>query len=265
MVSNLTIAFMAVSLLIAVLMPVILVIYFYKKHKISLKVLFIGVSVFVVFQLLTRIPLLALISTQGWYKSMAANIAVLAIFLGLTAGLFEEVGRYIAMKLFMKNNLRWKDGLAFGIGHGGIESIIIVGLSLINYIVLSFMINAGLFDSMVAAKLPPEAAAQIKSMLIAAPAFNQLAGGFERIMAMILQIAFSMIVLYSIKAKKPVFLLYAILLHCLVDSPLVILSYMKMNVWAMELILAIIAAAGLALIIKFKDIFAAMDQKSEVV
>lgn len=264
MVSSSSIAFMAISLLIAVLMPIILAIYFYKREKISLKVVLIGIIVFVVFQLLTRVPLLSYIGTQEWYKSFTANVYVLALFLGLTAGLFEEVGRYIAMKYFMKNNLRWKDGLAFGIGHGGIESILLVGLGLINYIVLSFMINAGLFESMVGSKLPLEAVGQIKDMLVNTPAIGNLAGGYERILAMIIQIAFSMIVLCSVKAKKPIYVLYAILLHGIVDSPLVVLASMKVNVWNMELLLTVFAAAGLFLIIKLKGVFAKLDQKLEI-
>lgn len=264
MVNNLSIAFMAISLLIAVLMPITLVIYFYKKQKISLKILLIGALVFIVFQILTRIPLLSLISTQAWYESIASNVVVLALFLGLTAGLFEEVGRYLAMKYLMKKNLSWKDGLAFGLGHGGIESIIIVGIALVNYIILSFMINEGLFDSVVAAKLPPGAAAQIRSLLIDTPAINQLAGGYERILAMIIQIAFSMIVLYAVKAEKPIYVLYAVLLHGLVDSPLVILSSMKLNIWTLELLLTLFAAAGWILIIKLKNVFFQIDQQEEL-
>lgn len=264
MVSNLSIVFMTISFLIQVLMPIVLVIYFYKKEKIRLRVVLIGASVFFVSQVLIRLPLLSFISTQEWYKSIASNVAVLAVFLGLTAGLFEEAGRFIAMKYFMKDNLKWKDGLAFGLGHGGIESILLVGMANLSNIVLSFMINAGVFDMMVKAKLPAEAVGQIKSILIGLAPITFLAGGYERIMAMIIQIAFSMLVLYSVKAKKPMCLLYAILLHGIVDSPLVILSSMKLNTWALELYVTLCATLGLALIIKLKGIFSKMDQRTEL-
>lgn len=264
MVSSLSIAFMVVSLLIAVLMPIALVVYFYKKQRISLKVVFIGAGVFVVSQLLTRIPLLAYINTQEWYKSMASNVVILAIFLGITAGLFEEVGRYLAMKLFMKNKLEWKDGLAFGIGHGGIEAIVLVGMGLINTIIMSFMINAGVFNSLVGASLKPEVIGQIKSALVDPSSITFLAGGYERIMTMIIQIALSMVVLYAVKAKKPIFLLYAILLHGVVDSPVVIFSGMKINIWVIELYVTVCAAAGLALILKLGGVFSKLGQKVEI-
>ena len=44
-----------------------------------------------------------------------------ALFLGFTAGLFEEVGRYLAFTTILKKRLDWKNAVAFGIGHGGIE------------------------------------------------------------------------------------------------------------------------------------------------
>ncbi|MGB7604470.1 MAG: YhfC family glutamic-type intramembrane protease [Lutisporaceae bacterium] len=250
MVSNLSMVFMTISMLISILMPIALAIYFYKKKKISLLAVLIGAIVFVVSQLLLRIPMLTFLGTQEWYKAMSLNIAFLAVFLGLTAGLFEEVARYIAMKYFMKNRLSWKNGLAFGIGHGGIEAIILVGMTILSNLILSFMINAGVFEATIGAQLAPEAVDQLKSALVNAPSLSFLIAGYERIMAMIIQIALSIIVLYSVKLKKPIYLLYAILLHGVIDSPLVILMGMKVNYWVMELYVTACAALGLAFIIK---------------
>jgi len=261
MVNNLSIAFMIVTLLICFLLPAALVVYFYKRHKISLIAVLWGAIVFLVSQVATRIPLLTILGKQQWYMEMSSNIYLIALFLGLTAGLFEEVGRYIVMKFFMKKSLSWKSGIAFGIGHGGIEAMVIVGLTILNYLIMSFMINSGVFESMIAANLPQGVAEQIKSMLVDTPAINFLAGGFERIMTMIIQIAFSVIVLYSVKFKKPVYLLYAILLHAVVDTPAVILGNMGLNVWTIELYIAACAAASLIYIIKAKNVFAKKEEE----
>lgn len=263
MVNSLSIIFMVISVLICILMPVILVIYFYKRHKASLLAVLIGALVFVVSQLLIRIPLLSVLGKLQWYQDMSSNIYLIALFLGLTAGLFEEIGRYFAMKLFMKKTLSWKNAVAFGIGHGGIEAIVLVGLTLVNYIVMSFMINSGAFDAMVAATLPAEVAAQIRSMLIDTPVINFLAGGYERMMTMVIQIAFSVMVLYSVKFRKPLYLILAILLHAVVDSPIVILGTMGWNVWAIEGIITLYALAGLVYIIRAKKRFAAREQEEE--
>ena len=261
MVNILSIVFMIVSMLICFLLPVALIIYFYRKYKISLIAVLLGAIVFFVSQIAIRIPLLSIVGKQQWYINMSANVYVLALFLALTAGIFEEVGRYIVMKLLMKKSLNWKNGIAFGIGHGGIEAIIIVGLTLLNYIVISMMINSGLFDSAIAATLPPAVAEQIRSTLVDSPTINFLGGGFERTMTMIIQIAFSVMVLYSVKFKKPIYLLYAILLHAVVDAPTVVLVSMGLNIWIIELFIAACAAAGLIYIIKAKSIFAKEEEE----
>lgn len=250
MVSNLSIIFMVISLLISILMPIILVINFYKKERFSLMAVLIGAIVFLVSQVATRIPLLSYFSTQDWYRNLSSNVAVMAVFLGLTAGIFEEVARFIAMKYFMKDKLEWKNGLAFGIGHGGIEAIVIVGMTLINNIVLSFMINAGIFEAAVASQLPPEAIAQVKASLVNTSPLYFLAGGYERIMTMAIQIALSIMVLYAVKLKKPVFLLYAILLHGIVDALAVILANRGLNIWVAEIYVTVCAALALVYIIK---------------
>lgn len=260
MISGLSIAFMAVSLSVCFLVPVALTIYFYRKYKISLIAVLIGALVFTISQLVIRIPLLSLFGKQQWYIDMSSNIYVIALFLGLTAGLFEELGRYIAMRIFMKKSLSWKNGIAVGIGHGGIEAISLVGLTFLNYIIMSLMINSGVFDSMIASKLPADVAYQIKTTLANTPSSSFLAGGLERLMTMSIQIAFSVMVLFSVRFKKSLYLLYAILLHALVDSPLVVLGSMGVNVWIMELIVAFFGIAGLVYTIKAKDIFQRREQ-----
>jgi uncharacterized membrane protein YhfC len=225
----------------------------------------LGAIVFLVTQVAIRIPLLSVLGRQQWYIEMSTNIYLIALFLGLTAGLFEEIGRYIVMKLFMKKSLSWKNGVAFGIGHGGIEAIVLVGLTILNYLVMSLMINSGIFDEMIAANLPPAIAEQIKLMLVDSPTINFLAGGFERIMTMIVQIAFSIMVLYSVKFKKPAYLVYAILLHAVIDAPVVILGSIGLNVWIIELFIAACAVVGLVYIIKAKSIFAKKEEEQQAV
>lgn len=64
-------------------------------------------------------------------------------YAALAAGLFEETGRLVAMKFFMKKNLDKGNALMYGVGHGGVEAILLVGLTYVNNIVISIMINTG--------------------------------------------------------------------------------------------------------------------------
>lgn len=45
--------------------------------------------------------------------------------------------------MIKKNGLTWADAVAFGIGHGGVESILLVGLSQISNVVTSILIQTG--------------------------------------------------------------------------------------------------------------------------
>jgi hypothetical protein len=51
----------------------------------------VGVLVFLVFQIVLRIPLLNYISGIAWYQQLAGNLLFIALFLSVTAGLFVEI------------------------------------------------------------------------------------------------------------------------------------------------------------------------------
>ena len=71
-------------------------------------------------QLLTRIPLLGLLNNTVWFNMLSAtNVIMVYLIVALTAGLFEECGRYFGIKLFLpKEELTWNDAFVFGLGHG---------------------------------------------------------------------------------------------------------------------------------------------------
>lgn len=71
---------------------------------------------FLVFQLVTRIPLLTFLPRFDWYKSFMENVFAAGIFLGLTAGIFETAGRFIGLRFLLGKRQEWKNGIAYGIG-----------------------------------------------------------------------------------------------------------------------------------------------------
>lgn len=79
---------------------------------------------------------------------------------------FEETGRLIAMKFWMKKWLDFPNALMYGIGHGGVEAILLGGLSGISNLVSMLMINSGAMQNTLAA-LPAESANQTVSQLSA--------------------------------------------------------------------------------------------------
>ena len=75
------------------------------------------------------------------------NIWLYAIYGGLAAGLFEETGRLAAMGLCMKKRLDKQNAIMYGIGHGGIEAILIAGLSGISNIISAILVNSGMLPT----------------------------------------------------------------------------------------------------------------------
>ncbi len=183
----------------AFILPVGVGVWLAAKKKGYLKPILLGVLTFSLFQgIRLTLNTLVLEPMPSMTLLSLTNPVLYYLFFGATAALFEEGGRWIVMKLFMKDRQRFNDGIAFGIGHGGIEAILFAGLSALAILILNTSpVTAG----------------------------NMFAGGIERIFAMTCQIAFSVMVLKSVKFKKPLWLLLAFILHTILDAGLVITVY----------------------------------------
>ncbi len=236
---------MFISLILSVGFPVALVIYFYRKEKISIKAVFIGALMFFLFQGLIRVPIITVISYMPWYQSLVSdNMILVVLIMAFTAGLFETVARYIGLRFLLRKELNRKNGLAYGIGHGGIEAILLIGLSYAANILYSFLINAGAVDS---SFLP---------QLINTPSSLFLAAGIERIFAIFFHIAAALLVTYGIMKGKKTFILFSLILHFLLDGVVGMLQILGVSVWGIELWVAFVGILSLLFIIKSKEIFA---------
>lgn len=246
MVNTLSIIFLFLSAFICIILPAAFLVYLYKKEGISVKAALVGAAAFIISQIVLRIPLLKFLSSQMWYVELSTNIWFSALFLGLTAGLFEETARFIGLKYLLKDKLQWKNGIAFGLGHGGIEAIIIVGLTLINDIVYSIMINTGSFEALVSGKVSSNTIQLIHNALVNTNPYLFLLPGLERIFAITAHVALTLVVLYGVRNRKNRYLLYAILLHALLDSPAVLIK----NTFIIEGYVFVFAVVSFIFIIK---------------
>lgn len=248
-VSNLSIVFMFISLILSVGFPIGLVIYFYRKEKISIKAVFIGALMFFLFQGMIRVPIITVISFQPWYQSFASNNLVLVVtIMALTAGLFETIARYIGLRFLLKKDLERKNGIAYGIGHGGIEAILLIGLSYIANIIYSILINTGApVDNL------------ILSQLAGTPSGLFLVAGIERVFAILFHIAAALLVTYGIIKSRKVYILYSFILHFLFDGVVGMLQIMGVPIWGIELWVALLGILSLIFIIRSKKMFPLSD------
>lgn len=263
MVNNLSITFMVITFLISFGLPIVLATYIIRYKKASFKAVLVGALVFFIFQIMIRIPLLQVISRQTWYFKISYSMIFVGLFLGITAGLFEEIGRFLGFKYPLKDKLSWENGIAYGIGHGGIEAMLLVGLSNLSSIIFSIFLNNGSFDSIIASRLSPEVVYAIKNQLINITPALALASGIERLFTIIIHIALSIVVLYGVMSKEFKYIVYAVLAHTLVNAPLPFLMSRGVNIWLIEAYLGICASIGLIIIVKSKNYFDSRSSSSE--
>lgn len=209
MIPSMTLISCFATLFVSLLLPVILisVLSYRNKGGKLISAWLLGAAGFFVTQILIRLPILTALQTKPWFASFSENNGFLFAFtLAFTAGLFELAGRFVVAKL-MQKNLNFKRGLAAGLGHGGIEAMILIGVTYLNNILYIFMINNGTFDAVVqeavTAGVDVSALLLVKEQLIAASPALFLLAGFERILAMTGHVAMSLMVCYGVYSGKP--------------------------------------------------------------
>lgn len=237
-VSTASIIGMFFSLFVAIGAPVILCVLMRMKKKAKLSSCFIGMGTFIVSALILE-QILHVIVLRGTGTLITGNIWLYALYGGLAAGLFEETGRYFAMKLLMKKNLNRENALMYGVGHGGIEAIIIVGLAEINNIVTSFLINSGQAELLLNGS--NETVMASLSQLWLLPPYQFYMAGIERLTAIALHISLSYFVYRAVKEHRIGFYFLAVALHFLVDGVTVAASVF-LPVTAIEGVLILMVA-----------------------
>jgi uncharacterized membrane protein YhfC len=196
-------AFYVLSGALEILIPVGLGFMMKRRLGVSWRWFFVGAALFLVS--LIRFPLNQYVSsavlTQGYGNTL--TMLILAAFPSLTAGVFEEGARYIAYRYVIEDH-SLGNGLMYGAGHGGIESIYIVG---INVLTLGVMLLVN----------PSSIPQQILGSMLSSPAYFPLVGLYERIGSMTLQIGLSVMVLECFRRKDVRYIAGAVALHFLVD------------------------------------------------
>ena len=229
---------------LAAILPFVLLVYFKKKKGADVLPFFIGFAVFALFALVLEGAINYAISQTEFFKVIQQNVWLYAAYGGLMAGIFEETGRLIAFKTVLKKRLNNdSNALMYGAGHGGIEAIAVFGATCVTNIVLSLMINSGSIAS-VTANVPAEAAQQVRQLLdqlITYSPWVYLLGFYERVLAIALHIALSVLVWFGVKNRKPGLYFLSILLHAGLDGLIVILTMQfKLNEIIVEGILTVL-------------------------
>ncbi|MDA1642152.1 YhfC family intramembrane metalloprotease [Bacillus cereus group sp. TH177-1LC] len=256
MVSQSSMIFMGLSALISVVVPIFCFVYFYKKTKLSWKPVIVGSLIFIFFSLvLEGIMNVYILTVNSNTASIVENRYLYALYGGLSAGFFEEIGRLVGFYYLLKKYREWKDGIGYAIGHGGIEAILIGVIAGIQNLLMSNMINSGGFEKLLTTNNNSNLLA-IKEQLVNTSSYMYLMIGVERISAFIIQISLSLLVLYGVKNnKKFLFVLYAIVIHASVDFIVVFSQSLGLHTLIIEGILIVMAIVSIFVIKRFKILF----------
>ena len=128
---------MAVDAVLGFAVPICLSVYLVRKHHAKLSTILIGAGTFIIFALVLESIMHQLVLNGPNGAAIMNNTLLYAIYGGLAAGVFEETGRFLSMKFLMKKEPSEPlPGVAYGIGHGGAEMLIIFGITMINNLVI---------------------------------------------------------------------------------------------------------------------------------
>jgi len=240
------IAIRSLNALLMIAMPLALGVYLYRRLGTGWWLFGVGALTFIASQLL-HIPfnIWVLNPFIRWLdKSMASTpyLIVAALLLGLSAGIFEEVARYLVyrFRLKAKRDRSWANALMFGAGHGGIESIIIGVWVLYGFIQLFAYKDANL-EKLIPIDQVEIARAQV-DLFWSLPWYGAILGAVERAATLCFHISATVLVLQVFLRKKIIWLFAAIGLHALFDAMAVYAS----QTWSVYVTEALIVAAGIA-------------------
>lgn len=242
----------AVQILFMLGLPVVLAVLLWRRWGLRWKLFGVGCLTFVGSQVV-HIPMVILeklglqfaLEQLGIPVTQAATmfpvILVDAILLGLMAGICEEPARYLGYRLLLRRERRWRESLMFGVGHGGSESILMGLLVLVNVAVILWLAQADLASLGITGPAETQVRQAIDAV-VNAPLYTPLLGALERLWAICIQVAMTVLVWRTVTTRRWRYFLAAIGWHWLVDTVGVLVLSVTQNVLVTE---ALVTGFGL--------------------
>lgn len=171
---------------VTIILPIIFFVYAIMRRHAGVFIL--GALAFIISQLLIRIPLIHyLANNNSTYQIWSVtNPIVIILFLAFTAGLVEELARWIFIRARLKDQTV-RNGIIFGLGHGGIEALLLIGVPVVSSTIY-----------------------MMQSQLL-------VLSSIERLCAMTIHICLSLLVLIGVRKRAFRFCMYAIIIHTLIN------------------------------------------------
>lgn len=256
--------------------PAVIAIVWKIRKEERFTTILIGAATFLLFALILEKPIqnVLLFPTAMGMKAHAvsrffdARPVLLALMAGLFPGVFEETGRLVAFRTVLKKRTNRETSVSHGIGHGGFEIMLLLGMTYITYLVYAVMINTGAFEA-IAEQVAVQAPEQLESVkataeLLATFSWSDLLiAVVERVFALLFHVGASILVFYACRDRKKAWCYpLAILLHTAMDfiAALQLFHLIALSAWELEAVVgafALLTFFGAYLLLYRKDTGAA--------
>jgi ABC-2 type transport system permease protein len=233
----------AISALLIVALPFILASVLRRWRTVPWLYFIVGVLTFAGAQIV-HVLLNELLARTGVLPSErpeGSALIAMAILLGLTAGITEELGRVVGYRLFPRAR-RYRDGLMMGLGHGGVEAILVGVIMAAGISAMWNLDSVGLLPQ--GASAEEYATLQQQLDVIDQTPLIALAPLVERLLALTAQVTLSVIVLTAFIKSQWLYVLVAILYHAFLDSVAVLGTEWFESPWLIELLLFFLILPG---------------------
>lgn len=209
--------------LACILVPLTGMVYLNIRKNARIKYALAGALVFFSFALVLEKMLHAVVLP---HIDRENQVWLYVLYGALAAGIFEEIPRYYVLKVMdQKKGLGTYDALQYGLGHGGFEMTILVGLTGISQFFLERKVNA-LGLPAILKDIPPAYHGQVKETIQALASIQgvqMILPLVERILALSFHLAMALLAYFIVRGfLKKSALVLAVGLHFLMDLPAVL-------------------------------------------
>lgn len=248
------------TFLAVIALPIVVAHRFQARFRPGWGLFGMGAVTFIAAQVL-HIPFNLLVQRSGLLPEdtdIFLNLLIIGLFLGASAGFFEEGARYLTYRFWAKGARRWRDGVMMGLGHGGIEALLLVGIGgLVNVLIFAAWQNGGMQNI-----VPAEQAGLMQEQvdaLFSTPWYLVPMAFVERVSAMTVHVAMSLLVMQVLVRNQWRYWFAAFGLHTILNASAVILlgvlndTMGQNSALVVEAVLLGFAAFALWIIFKLRD------------
>ena len=247
------------SALLMIALPIGVFFFVRDKMGATWRFIRIGATTFVASQVvhipfnMIALPLLLnVLGLSTIQDASGSDLWILSAFLGLSAGICEEVARYVVYRFWLTNRERTrKNAVTLGFGHGGCEAILVGLAALIALVQMIALRHADLSKF-----FPPEKVEQAQvdiSYYWSLSWYEVMMQPVERIPAMVFHMSASVFVLQVFLRNELFWLAVAIAFHTAIDIFAVLALVHKWNALYVEAALSVaIIPLALAIVFHFR-------------